>query len=147
MQPLQPWPEVRYGDNGHPVKTLQRLLRARGESRAPMVGSGPSRVRPSSACNRRPAWWSTASSGPTPGAPSSAACSRCDPNGPAPAGLQRRYGALAGSFAGYRSYAKKKNNGLGYQRSVGTSLASPVRAALVGLGTPNGTAFIDAITR
>jgi peptidoglycan hydrolase-like protein with peptidoglycan-binding domain len=29
---LSPWPRVRQGDNGHPVPTLQDLLRARGQS-------------------------------------------------------------------------------------------------------------------
>jgi peptidoglycan hydrolase-like protein with peptidoglycan-binding domain len=28
--PIQPWPLVRRGANGHPVRTLQRLLRAHG---------------------------------------------------------------------------------------------------------------------
>src|SRR3954451_18662790 len=28
---LSPWPVVRQGDDGHPVRTLQYLLRARGE--------------------------------------------------------------------------------------------------------------------
>lgn len=30
MHPLRPWPVVRFGDTGHPVKTLQWLLRAHG---------------------------------------------------------------------------------------------------------------------
>lgn len=29
---LSPWPRVSQGDNGHPVRTLQDLLRARGQS-------------------------------------------------------------------------------------------------------------------
>ena len=29
--PIQPWPEVRRGANGHPVRTLQHLLRAHGQ--------------------------------------------------------------------------------------------------------------------
>lgn len=29
---LSPWPEVRNGSNGHPIKTLQYLLRARGHT-------------------------------------------------------------------------------------------------------------------
>ena len=29
---IQPWPIVRRGANGHPVRTLQHLLRARGQS-------------------------------------------------------------------------------------------------------------------
>ena len=29
---LSPWPEVKIGSNGHPIKTLQYLLRARGHS-------------------------------------------------------------------------------------------------------------------
>ncbi len=29
---LSPWPEVKSGANGHPIKTLQYLLRARGRS-------------------------------------------------------------------------------------------------------------------
>ncbi len=41
MQPLQPWPVVRYGDDGHPVRTLQRLLRAHGESLAVDGQFGP----------------------------------------------------------------------------------------------------------
>ena len=27
---ISPWPVVKNGDNGHPIKTLQYLLRARG---------------------------------------------------------------------------------------------------------------------
>jgi peptidoglycan hydrolase-like protein with peptidoglycan-binding domain len=30
--PIQPWPIVQEGDQGHPVKTLQYLLRARGKT-------------------------------------------------------------------------------------------------------------------
>src|SRR6476646_1980414 len=29
--PIQPWPLVRRGANGHPVRTLQHLLRAHGQ--------------------------------------------------------------------------------------------------------------------
>ena len=29
--PIQPWPVVRRGANGHPVRTLQHLLRAHGQ--------------------------------------------------------------------------------------------------------------------
>jgi peptidoglycan hydrolase-like protein with peptidoglycan-binding domain len=29
---LSPWPEVKIGSNGHPIQTLQYLLRARGQS-------------------------------------------------------------------------------------------------------------------
>ena len=29
---ISPWPVVKNGDNGHPIKTLQYLLRARGHS-------------------------------------------------------------------------------------------------------------------
>ena len=29
--PIQPWPIVRRGDQGHPVITLQELLRAHGQ--------------------------------------------------------------------------------------------------------------------
>jgi len=32
MAPLLPWPVVRRGAQGHPVRTLQHLLRGRGES-------------------------------------------------------------------------------------------------------------------
>jgi peptidoglycan hydrolase-like protein with peptidoglycan-binding domain len=30
--PIQPWPVVRQGDQGHPVRTLQHLLRAHGKT-------------------------------------------------------------------------------------------------------------------
>jgi len=29
---ISPWPVVKNGANGHPIKTLQYLLRARGQS-------------------------------------------------------------------------------------------------------------------
>ena len=29
---ISPWPVVKNGSNGHPIKTLQYLLRARGQS-------------------------------------------------------------------------------------------------------------------
>ena len=29
---ISPWPVVKNGSNGHPIKTLQHLLRARGQS-------------------------------------------------------------------------------------------------------------------
>ena len=29
---ISPWPVVQSGANGHPIKTLQYLLRARGQS-------------------------------------------------------------------------------------------------------------------
>jgi hypothetical protein len=29
---ISPWPVVKSGSNGHPIKTLQYLLRARGQS-------------------------------------------------------------------------------------------------------------------
>jgi peptidoglycan hydrolase-like protein with peptidoglycan-binding domain len=32
--PIQPWPLVRLGDTGHPVRTLQQLLRAHGQTNA-----------------------------------------------------------------------------------------------------------------
>ena len=31
-EPIQPWPIVRRGANGHPVRTLQHLLRAHGQT-------------------------------------------------------------------------------------------------------------------
>jgi peptidoglycan hydrolase-like protein with peptidoglycan-binding domain len=31
-EPIQPWPTVRRGANGHPVRTLQHLLRAHGQT-------------------------------------------------------------------------------------------------------------------
>ena len=30
---ISPWPVVKSGSNGHPIKTLQYLLRARGRER------------------------------------------------------------------------------------------------------------------
>ena len=39
---ISPWPVVKSGSNGHPIKTLQYLLRARGHSIAVDGVFGPS---------------------------------------------------------------------------------------------------------
>ena len=39
--PIQPWPVVRQGDEGHPVLTLQELLRAHGHAVAVDGDFGP----------------------------------------------------------------------------------------------------------
>ena len=39
--PIQPWPVVRQGDDGHPVLTLQELLRAHGHTVAVDGDFGP----------------------------------------------------------------------------------------------------------
>src|SRR3954471_20111386 len=38
---ISPWPVVRSGSNGHPIKTLQYLLQARGHSTAVDGAFGP----------------------------------------------------------------------------------------------------------
>ena len=64
---ISPFPLVRQGDQQHPVKTLQYLLRARGHTVAVDGIFGPNTAAAVRAFQQRRAWPSTASSAPTPG--------------------------------------------------------------------------------
>ena len=64
---VSPWPLVRQGDQNHPVKTLQYLLRARGHTVTVDGIFGPRTDAAVRSFQGRRAWRSTGSSAPTPG--------------------------------------------------------------------------------
>ena len=73
---VSPWPLIRKGDQDHPVKTLQYLLRARGHPVAVDGSFGPNTDAAVRAFQQQGAWPSTALSAPTPGRRSSSRSSR-----------------------------------------------------------------------